>query len=106
VAQSPDTARARQARQHRADVLTTARKLFAARPYELVTMRMLADEAGCTTGGIFSQWPEGKDSLFAEAMGRRPITDAMGAALLALATQHDPDAAAAIMATAFVGQRG
>ncbi len=106
MAQSPNTPRATQTRQNRAHVLATARKLFTAHPYEDVTMRVIAKAAGCSTGGVFSHWPEGKDALFAEAMGRRPITDAMGAALLALATHHDPEGAAAVMATAFVGQRG
>lgn len=66
-----------QATATRADLLFQARKLFVAHGYETVTTRQIAQAAGKSTGAVFAHW-SGKDELFAEAMGRPPITDARG----------------------------
>lgn len=100
----PDSKRAVEAAERRRSILDAARIVFAGSPYERATLRDIADLAGGSTGAIFSHWPEGKEALFAEVMGRKPITDAMGAALLALAMRADPLAAATIMATNTPGE--
>jgi AcrR family transcriptional regulator len=61
----------------RADLLFAARTLFVSQGYEAVTVRMIAQAAGKSTGALFAHWA-GKDELFTEAMGRPPFTDAMG----------------------------
>jgi AcrR family transcriptional regulator len=83
----PASKRAIEAAETRRSIVMGAKAAFAARPYESVTMREIADLAGCSTGAIFANWP-GKDALFAEVMGRPPITDAMGAKLLTLARRY------------------
>lgn len=84
----PAGKRAIEAAETRRSIRDAAKVAFNARPYESVTMRELADLAGCSTGAIFANWP-GKDALFAEVMGRPPMTDAMGAALLEAMREHN-----------------
>ena len=66
-----------------ARILAVARELFDLDGYERVTIRDIANRAKVSTGAIFGHWPGGKDALFTECMGRRPITDALGAVMLA-----------------------
>lgn len=59
----------------RAKVLATARRLWAEPgSYEATTMRVIAKEAGMSTGAIFANWP-GKEELWREAMGYEPPRD-------------------------------
>jgi len=59
----------------RAKLLATVRSLWAEPgTYEAVTMRVIAKEAGVSTGAIFANWP-GKEALWREAMGYEPPVD-------------------------------
>lgn len=59
----------------RAKLLATARRLWAEPgTYEHVTMRVIALNAGVSTGAIFANWP-GKEELWREAMGYEPPVD-------------------------------
>jgi AcrR family transcriptional regulator len=92
----PASKRAIEAAETRRSIVMAAKACFCGAPYESVTMRAIADLAGCSTGAIFANWP-GKDALFAEVMGRRPITDARGAQLLEAVWNLEPSTACAIM---------
>lgn len=91
----PAGKRAIEAAETRRSIVMAARTAFSGGPYEAVTIRDIAALAGCSTGAIFANWP-GKDALFTEVMGRKPITDAMGAALLEAVRHYSPATALAI----------
>jgi len=78
----PTSPRARIAAAKRATIAVAAHDLFRAHGYEAVTMRTIAKAAGCSTGLLFNSWA-GKDALFTEVMGRKPIDDARGVQYLA-----------------------
>lgn len=65
------TKRKEQKAASRAKLMEGARALFAARGYEAVTIRGVAQAIGMSTGAVFSQIPD-KEALFREAMGREP----------------------------------
>lgn len=73
----------------RARLLSVARELFIARGFEAVGVRDVASASGHSTGAIFSNW-NGKEDLFAEAMGRPHLTDRRGAELLAALEKAAP----------------
>lgn len=83
MALHPDSYRAKQAAKTRAAILAVAGPMFRNYGYEHVTVRQIAKAAGCSTGAVFTHWTDGKDALFTEAMGRAPVTDAVGARALA-----------------------
>lgn len=92
----PDAPRAIAAAKTRAAILDTARDLFTKHGYEDVTLRVVAKAAGVSTGALMGAW-YGKDDLFYEAMGRRPVREAVGAAALArLVEIRDPVTLAAL----------
>jgi AcrR family transcriptional regulator len=78
----PDSPRALAAQRTQATILMVARDLFVKHGYEDVTIRQVARGAGVSTGAIMKHWPT-KDDLFLAAMGRRPVSEALGAAALA-----------------------
>lgn len=65
----------------RATILAVARRLFAERGYEGVSVRDITGAAGMSTGALFTYWT-GKDALFAECVGRPFIPDSVGAVFL------------------------
>jgi hypothetical protein len=78
----PDSPRALAAQRTQATIIMVARDLFVKHGYEDVTIRQVAKGAGFSTGALMRQWPT-KDDLFLAAMGRRPVSEAEGAAALA-----------------------
>lgn len=60
----------------RAAIVEAARQLFIDLPYGQVTMRKIAVAAGCTTGGIYSNF-DTKAAIWREAMGSEPPTDSI-----------------------------
>lgn len=83
MALHPASYRAKQAANTRAAILAVAGPMFRKYGYENVTVRQIAKAAGCSTGAVFTHWTDGKDELFAEAMGREPVREALGARALA-----------------------
>jgi TetR/AcrR family transcriptional regulator, cholesterol catabolism regulator len=61
----PQGPRAKQKSETRDRVLAAARKLFEARGYSEVTVRMIADDAGIAVGSVFTSF-ESKDDLLIE----------------------------------------
>lgn len=76
------TTRAQSKAATRAAILNAARTLFSAHGYEDVTVRVICTAAGKSTGALFASWPGGKDDVFRDAMGRRPIREATAARLI------------------------
>jgi AcrR family transcriptional regulator len=63
--------RADASRVRREILLEVARKNFWHRGYDEVTIRQIADEAGCSTGAVFSNWKD-KAALYETATGNKP----------------------------------
>jgi TetR/AcrR family transcriptional regulator, cholesterol catabolism regulator len=72
--------REEQKRATRAKVLAAARKLFAIHGYEATTVRMIASEAGCAVGGVFTTFESKEEILFEIAAERY---DALAQAIMA-----------------------
>lgn len=66
----------------RARVLAAARKLFALHGYAGTTVRMIATEAGCAVGGVFTTFDSKEEILFEIAAERY---DALAGAIMAQA---------------------
>ena len=59
----------------RAKVIAAARRLWAEPgSYEAATIRVIAAEAGMSTGAIFANW-DSKEDLWREVMGYEPPVD-------------------------------
>lgn len=71
----------------RAKVLAAARHLFLHQPYEAVTIRAVAAEAGRSTGSIFLTF-SGKEELWSVAMGGPPPDTALGDEIALLLAEH------------------
>lgn len=65
----------------RAKVLDAAGVCFRTLGYERSTIRDIANNAGVSTGAIFSNW-SGKDALYRELFGHAPVSPELGRALL------------------------
>lgn len=79
--------REEQKRATRAKVLAAARKLFAAHGFDATTVRMIATEAGCAVGGVFTTFESKEEILFEIAAERY---DALAQAILAEADGPGP----------------
>lgn len=86
-----------------ARILDAARELFTTRPYEDVTIRAVAAEAGLSTGSVFASYP-GKVELYACVFGHPPVTPEVGRLLAMLPAAEGAASVAETIRDAFVWQ--
>lgn len=78
--------RERQKADTRKAIMASANKLFHIHGYEGIGMREIAKDVGVSTGALNAHF-KGKDDLYQQSMGHRPVSSDTGiAAIIALAS--------------------